>query len=115
MKIGVIGGTGAMGSAMGSLLFDAGNDVTLVNISRAHVDAINADGLTIEEKSGERRQVRVLATTDPGSVGPVDLAILFVKCYHTEAAIRSAMLITDDHTTVLSLQNGWGNAPRLQD
>jgi 2-dehydropantoate 2-reductase len=55
----------------------------------------------------------VAATTDPAAVGPVDLVLVFVKCYHTEDAIRAAAPLIDAHTTVLSLQNGWGNAPRI--
>jgi 2-dehydropantoate 2-reductase len=43
----------------------------------------------------------------------VDLVLVFVKCYHTEAAVRSAAPLIGPETAVLSLQNGWGNAPRI--
>src|SRR5581483_10499336 len=87
VKIAILGGAGAMGSALGALLFEAGNDVTLVDVAQKAVEAIHADGLIIEGKDGTARTVRVPATTDPASIGPVELVIVFVKCYHTEAAV----------------------------
>jgi 2-dehydropantoate 2-reductase len=113
MKVAVVGGAGAMGSLFGGLLAKSGADVTLVDVVPAAVDALNRDGLRIENKGGATETVRVRATTQPAEVGPVDLVIVFVKCYHTEDAVRSAAPLLGDHTTVLSLQNGWGNAPRI--
>jgi 2-dehydropantoate 2-reductase len=36
-----------------------------------------------------------------------------VKCYHTESAVKSAKPMMGDNTTVLTLQNGWGNARKI--
>ena len=113
MKVAVIGGAGAMGGVLGGTLAEAGNEVVLVDVARDAVDRINAEGLRIESTTGATRSVHVPATTEPASVGPVDLAIVFTKCYHTENAVRSAMPLLAAHTTVLSLQNGWGNAPKI--
>lgn len=38
---------------------------------------------------------------------------MFVKCYHTAVAVKAALPIIASGTTVLSLQNGWGNGPRI--
>ena len=113
MNIAVLGGGGAMGGMLGAALAGGGHRVTLVDVSRAAVDAINAHGLSIQEKSGDEHTVKLPATLDPNSVGTVDLVINFVKCYHTEAAVRSAAPMIGPDTVVLSLQNGWGNAPRI--
>lgn len=113
MRIAILGGGGAMGGLFGGYLARSGNDVTLIDVSKAAVETINASGLSIEEKDGSAPVVRVPASTDPSSVGPVDLIINFVKCYHTEAAIRAAAPMIGADTAVLSLQNGWGNAPRI--
>lgn len=113
MKIAVVGGAGAMGSIFGGLLAQAGNDVTLVDVAPQAVAAINTDGLRIEDKSGATATVRVRATITPADVGIVDLVLVFVKCYHTESAMTSAAPLIGPETTVLSLQNGWGNAPRI--
>lgn len=113
MKIAILGGCGAMGGLFGGYLAAGGDDVVLVDVSSRAVDAINSAGLAIEERDGSVRTIPVKATTDPQSVGPVDFVINFVKCYHTEAAIRSALPMIGEQTTVLSLQNGWGNAQRI--
>ena len=107
MKIAVIG-AGAMGSVVGGLLAKGGNDVTLVDVWREAIDGINSKGLRIDDEV-----VRVHATDKPSEIGLVDLAIVFVKCYHTEAAVRNALPVIGPDTVVLSLQNGWGNGPRI--
>ncbi len=112
MKIAIIG-AGAMGCAIGALLHKAGNDVTLVDVSRTIVEAIKANGLKIDDKAGNSETVMIRATDDPASIGIVDVAVVFVKCYHTEAAVRNAAPYLGDETMVLSLQNGWGNGPRI--
>ncbi len=113
MKIAVLGGGGAMGGLFGGYLARAGEDVALVDVSQAAVDAINRDGLAIEEKDGSTATIRVKASSKPKEVGPVDLIVNFVKCYHTEAAIAAAMPMLGEDTAILTLQNGWGNADRI--
>ncbi|MGO4439292.1 ketopantoate reductase family protein [Rhizobium sp. RAF56] len=113
MRIAILGGGGAMGGIFGGYLARAGNDVTLIDVSTAAISAINENGLTIEEKDGSQPVIKVAASDDPSSVGPVDLIVNFVKCYHTEAAIRAAKPMIAADTAILSLQNGWGNAPRI--
>jgi 2-dehydropantoate 2-reductase len=112
MKIAVLG-AGAMGSVIGGLLAKAGNDVTLVDVSKPTVDAISANGLKIEDKAGAIDTIRLRATDQPSSIGPVDLLLVFVKCYHTETAVTAVRSLIAPQTTVLSLQNGWGNGPRI--
>ena len=52
MRIAILGGGGAMGGLFGGYLARAGNDVTLIDVSRPAVTAINSNGLSIEEKDG---------------------------------------------------------------
>ena len=113
MKIAILG-AGAMGSVFGAHLTRGGNDVTLIDVVRETVEALNARGLRLEDKTGEATTVPVRAGADPREVGPPELVIVFVKCYHTEAAVRAAEPLLREDTVVLSLQNGWGNAPRIQ-
>jgi 2-dehydropantoate 2-reductase len=113
MKIAILG-AGAMGSAIGALLARAGNNVTLVDVWRDAVETINRDGLKVQNKAGEIAVHQVRAVLSPASIaGPVDLLLVFVKCYHTADAVKSAAPIIGPNTTVLSLQNGWGNGPRI--
>ncbi len=102
-----------MGSAVGALLHEAGNAVTLIDVSRPAIDAVQSRGLIIQDKAGQSRTVRMPITDQPASVGVVDLLIVFVKCYHTVEAVKNAMPVIGPGTTVLSLQNGWGNGPRI--
>jgi 2-dehydropantoate 2-reductase len=113
MRVAILGGGGAMGGIFGGYLARAGHDVTLIDVNEAAVDAINASGLTIEEKDGSSAVIRVKASARPAEVGPVDAIVNFVKCYHTEAAVSAAAPLMGPGTYVLSLQNGWGNADRI--
>ena len=62
MKICVLG-AGALGSAIGGTLAEAGSDVTLIDRNPAHVDAINRDGLRLRDGDIDRT-VRVKAALD---------------------------------------------------
>ncbi len=112
MKV-VVLGAGAMGSVMGGFLAKGGHEVALVDVWKEAVEKINRDGLTIEDKSGDAQTIKVCATDSLASAGTADLVVVFVKCYHTETAVRSALPIIGPGTIVLSLQNGWGNGPRI--
>lgn len=102
-----------MGSVVGGLLAKSGHDVTLIDVWQQAVEAINRDGLRIDDKAGASQLIKLRATLNPADSGVVDLLVVFVKCYHTEAAVRSALPVVGTRTTVLSLQNGWGNGPRI--
>lgn len=111
MKIAVMG-AGAMGSLFGGLLAEAGEDVTLIDVWKEHVNALNARGLRITGISGERT-IEVNSTTDPSKVGQVDLIIIFVKSYDTAEAARDALPMASNETVFLSLQNGLGNIDKI--
>lgn len=113
MNIAILG-AGAMGSAIGAGLAKGKNAVTLIDVWREAVDAINRDGLKIQNKAGEVTVHRLAAVTSPIQMkGPVDLLLVFVKCYHTAEAVKSALPLLGPNSMVLSLQNGWGNGPRI--
>lgn len=112
MRIGVIG-AGAMGATYGGLLAAAGADVHLVDVWTAHVEAINANGLTIDRPADGPLTVEVPATTDPTTVGPVDLAVVFVKAHQIEDALSLAAPMIDDETVVVTLQNGLDHVDRI--
>lgn len=107
MKIAVLG-AGALGCAIGGALAQAGNSVVLINRNAAHVEAINNQGLRMRTPAGEQT-VRTAATTSAAGLGPVDLVIVLVKSFHTEAAMSAATALIGPQTTVLSLQNGLGH------
>lgn len=107
MKICVLG-AGSLGCAIGGVLAEAGSDVTLINRSRAHVDAINRTGLRLRRGESERT-VKVKAATDCEGLAGADLIIVLVKSFHTREAMQAAAPLLGEGTAVLSLQNGLGH------
>ena len=111
MKIAVVG-AGAMGAIFGARFAQAGHDTHLVDVAVPLVDKVNSDGITVV-RGDDETVTQVPATTDPASVGPVDLVVFCVKCYHTASAAEDARPLVDSSTVVASLQNGWGNGDVL--
>ncbi|MGA2480390.1 MAG: 2-dehydropantoate 2-reductase [Spirochaetia bacterium] len=109
MKISMIG-SGAMGSLFGGRLALAGHQVVLYDVFREHVEAINRDGLSIEDAvTGSITVSRPSASTHPSAVEGSDAFIVFVKSTSTEQAARQFAPLAGKTTIVLTLQNGLGN------
>src|SRR3989440_6144489 len=105
MKIAMMG-SGGVGGFFGGRLAHAGYDVSFI-ARGAHLAAMRERGLTIENESqGDIRIPTVRATDDPASLGTIDLVILSVKLWDTEAAIRQIKPLVKPGTGVISLQNG---------
>ncbi len=102
MHIAVIG-AGNMGCLYGANLARAGERVTLVDVWQEHVQAMQEQGLHGEFVA------EVAATTDPGEVSGVDLAIVCVNGYNTRQAAEAAGGMLAEEGCVLTLQNGLGN------
>jgi 2-dehydropantoate 2-reductase len=113
MKIAVVG-AGAMGSLFGAMLAEAGNEIWLYDVWKEHVQTINQDGLSIEGQ-GRTRLVRLNATTDPDQIGQAELTIIFVKSNQTPSAAKTAQPIAGSDGSVVTLQNGMGNADLIAD
>ena len=105
MKIAMMG-SGGVGGLFGGRLAKAGCDVTFI-ARGAHLAALREQGLMLEnEPQGNIHVPQVKATDDPAQVGPVDLVILSVKLWDTEAAAKQVAPMVGPDTAVLSLQNG---------
>lgn len=111
MKVAILG-AGAMGCLYGAAFHRAGCDVTLVDVNREHVAAINAAGLDLETRAG-REYLPIPARSPDDATGVADLLLVFTKVFHTDAALAGAMHLIGPGTHVLSLQNGLGNAERI--
>ncbi|HEY9397812.1 MAG TPA: 2-dehydropantoate 2-reductase [Burkholderiales bacterium] len=105
MKI-VMMGSGGVGGFFGGKLVQAGCDVTFI-ARGAHLAAMREHGLLIESEAlGDTLLSKVQVTEDPATVGKVDLVILSVKLWDTEAAALAIKPLVGPDTGVLSLQNG---------
>lgn len=111
MKI-VIFGAGALGGYFGGRLLQAGHDVSFV-ARGAQLQALNANGLSIESPLGDVRLSPVRATADPGELGPADLILFLVKCYDTDSAAHALRPLLGPDTSVISFQNGVDSHERI--
>ena len=108
MKIGFLG-CGAMGSIYAGNLTKA-HEVYIFDAMPAVCEAVNTTGITIDEPDGSTRVYHpVIATTDPSTIGEMDIMIVFVKYLFLESALEKCKTMIGPHTIVLSLQNGIGN------
>lgn len=107
MKVCVLG-AGSLGCAIGGTLAKSGADVTLINRRPEQVEAIQRNGLTLRENTGDTR-VQVHAATSAVGLGTMDLVIVLVKSFDTRSAMQGALPLVGQNTVVLSLQNGLGH------
>jgi 2-dehydropantoate 2-reductase len=100
-------GCGAVGSLFAANLAQLEDvEVWAYDVSQAHVDAINADGLRL---SGAGEVVgRLRATADAGELPPCEFGVVATKAMHTESAISATAHAFADGS-VASVQNGIGN------
>jgi 2-dehydropantoate 2-reductase len=104
MRIAIMG-SGGVGGYFGARLAQGGCDVGFI-ARGAHLAALHERGLLVESELGNVSLSKVCATDDPATLGSVDLVIVSVKLWDTEAAARAISPIVGPATTVLSLQNG---------
>ena len=111
MKITVLG-AGAMGSLFSGYL-SRKNEVTVVDVSDAMVNAINANGVSIKEKDGSIVNCRPVAVKETKGIGYQDLVIVFVKSMFTVAALEGNRNLIGPETYLMTLQNGVGHESKL--
>ena len=104
-------GAGAVGCYYGALLAIAGEQVTLIG-RPALRDAVRDRGLLLGRR-GRIELIRMDAATEPEAVAGADMVLVCVKSPDTEAAAQAIAPYLSPDATILSLQNGVGNAARL--
>ena len=106
MRVGIVG-CGAVGSLFAANLANLDDvEVWAYDLSREHVDAINAGGLRLSGAGEVVGQVR--ATSDAGDLPQCEFGIVATKAMHTEPAIAATAHAFADGA-VASVQNGIGN------
>ncbi len=101
----LIWGAGAIGGTLGAAFIRAGHEVVFVDNVAAHVDAINAKGLSIVGPIFED-VVRAPAFLPEALEGEFDLVFLCVKALHTRAAATALQPHVAADGMVVSAQNG---------
>src|ERR1700680_5180555 len=104
MRIAVMG-SGGFGGHFGALLARGGADVNFI-ARGAHLEAMQQEGLRVEGGPEPFHLGQVRATDDPREIGPVDLVMLCVKLWDTEAALGEIRPLVGPETMLVSFQNG---------
>ncbi len=104
MRVAVMG-SGGLGGYFGALLAKGGSDVSFI-ARGAHLDAMRRDGLRVEGAPEPFHLEHVDATDDPGEIGSVDLVMVCVKLWDTDAALRQLRALVGPDTALVSFQNG---------
>jgi 2-dehydropantoate 2-reductase len=104
MRVAVMG-SGGLGGYFGALLAKGGSDVSFI-ARGAHLDAMRRDGLRVEGAPEPFHLEHVDATDDPGEIGSVDLVMVCVKLWDTDAALRQLRPLVGPDTALVSFQNG---------
>lgn len=102
-----------MGSLVAARFALVGFDVSLLGRPSAHLSAIRDRGLILAE-GGERRTVPLTATDDPAAVSGHDLVVLLVKAWATAASVAPLAPHLSTQSTLVTLQNGLGNAAAVR-
>jgi 2-dehydropantoate 2-reductase len=107
IRIAVIG-TGANGASIGADLTRAGHDVTLIEQWPAHVEAMNAHGLRIEQPDGATRTpVRAIHLCEVATLREqFDIVFIAVKAYDTRWACELIRPLVATDGAVVGIQNG---------
>lgn len=101
-------GTGAQGASIGADFALAGLDVTFIEQWPAHVEAIRANGITVNLPTRTiNARVRALHLCEVAEVKvPFDLVVLVVKAYDTKWATQLISSCLAPDGLVVGLQNG---------
>jgi 2-dehydropantoate 2-reductase len=102
-----------MGGLWAGRIAAAGFPTSVVEVSEATVEAINQSGLVVEEGDTVISSRPKAARTAESLPAPADVVFMFVKGPHTRAAAAGLGGLVGDRTTVVTLQNGWGNATAI--
>jgi 2-dehydropantoate 2-reductase len=103
MRIAVMG-SGGLGGYFGARLQAGGADVHFVARGK-HLQAMRSEGLAIEGPE-PMHLAQVHATDDPREIGAVDLVMLCVKLWDTEAALEQIRPLMGPASCIVSFQNG---------
>ncbi|HEY5915493.1 MAG TPA: 2-dehydropantoate 2-reductase, partial [Verrucomicrobiae bacterium] len=109
MKIAVVG-CGAVGSYYGAVLARAGHDLHF--LLRSDYERVRQHGVRIRSFKGDF-EARPRAARFPEEIGGSDLVVVGLKTTANDQFGRLLPPLVDNHTAVLTLQNGLGNEEQL--
>ena len=109
----LIVGTGALASLFAARLSQAGYSITMLGSWKAGLDALQSQGVRLQDPDGSEHQFYVRATADPLECRGVRHALVLVKAWQTEQAAGQLRECLADDGLAVTLQNGLGNRETL--
>ncbi|MFB8376061.1 ketopantoate reductase family protein [Paenibacillus taichungensis] len=103
MRIAILG-AGSLGTIAGAYIAAGGQDVELIDVYQAHVDALNQTGARITGTTDFQAKVKAITPDDMS--GTYDLVLLLTKQLYNESVLKDLLPYLDKQSVVLSLQNG---------
>ncbi len=103
MKIAILG-AGSLGTILGAFLSKEGKDVTLIDVNRNHVNALNESGAKVIGHIDIC--VPVKAITPDEMKEKYDLVFLMIKQTHNKIALNQLIPYLHQKSIVCTLQNG---------
>ena len=97
-------GSGSLGIIIGALITKGGVPVELVDVDKANVDALNANGAKVTGLM--ELNVPVKACTPDTMSGKYDLVLLLTKQWNNATALPALLPFLHEGSTVCTLQNG---------
>lgn len=97
-------GAGALGTILGAYLARAGLNVELIDVDRAHVDALNRDGAQVTGYAEFTARVRAL--TPEEMTGTYDYVFYMAKQTANSVALPALLPHLTEDSTVCTCQNG---------
>jgi 2-dehydropantoate 2-reductase len=111
----VVLGAGAIGGYIGAWLMGTGAKVSLLGRATAQ-STVQAHGYTLTDLHQRHLKIapsNIQFSTDPHVLQFADFVLVTVKSRDTEAAASLLLTHAKPHATVISFQNGIGNAEKL--
>ncbi len=103
MKIGIMG-AGSLGTIIGALITEGGEDVDLIDINQAHVDALNRSGAKLTGFINKTVKVKAVTPSDLSDI--YDLVFLLTKQVYTKESLEQLSPFLHAKSIVCTLQNG---------
>lgn len=111
-------GAGSIGSVVGGLLYEGGNEVYLIG-KGPHVESVMRGGLTLTGIWGDHHIKGIPAGTSIEELiidgFEPEWTLLSVKSYDTAAALADLRPVLEGQRGIISLQNGIGNMEAMAD
>ncbi|WP_142057795.1 ketopantoate reductase family protein [Pseudarthrobacter sp. B4EP4b] len=111
MRILVVG-AGATGGAFGTLLQEAGRDVTYL-VRPPKQEVLSRDGLRFVSPAGDRTHA-VKTITSPDASGAFDLILITVKATAFEGVLGEIGAFVGPETAIIPILNGMAHVDRLE-